>query len=59
MIGPQIDTRHFEMVEIFLAAKNRKMDVRGKSRVLIGKLPAHCLPGLFSEGERKGSAGYC
>lgn len=61
-IGPQRDAWHSAMAEIFLAAKNRKRDGRGKSRVLIEMLPnlsSHCLPGLLGEGELKGSTDYC
>ena len=61
-IGPQIDARYFAVVEIFLAAKNRKRDGMGKRRLLIEmlrSLSSHCLLGLLGEGERKGSASYC
>ncbi len=62
-IGPQIDEWHFAVVEISLAAKNRKRVGRGKRRVLIEMHPSlssHCLPGLFGEGELlKGSIGCC
>jgi hypothetical protein len=50
------------MVEISLAAKNRKRDGRGTRRVLIEMLPvlsSHCLPGLCGEGGLMGSTGYC
>jgi hypothetical protein len=61
-IGPQRDAWHSAMVEISLAAKNRKRVERGKSRVLIEMLPtlsSHCLLGLSGEGELKGFTGYC